>query len=156
MLTEAIIYTDGSAGKSGDGGWGAIVATPTYGLELSGYADQTTNNRMEMVAAIEGMRALRDPHSVTLVSDSAYVINTLSHGWYKEWFAEDGLHRNGWRRPNIDLWRQLVDMYEYHVVTPIKVKGHSGHEHNERVDRLAVEARLGKLSTAEVIYGGTS
>lgn len=153
-LTEAVIYTDGSSGAGGEGGWAALVATPFFAVEISGWAEGTTNNAMEMQAALEGLRVLRGPHAVSLVSDSAYLLNTLKNRWYDKWFEE---MRNGrdYVRPNINLWRQLVKAVELHDMTYIKVKGHSGQEHNERVDKLAVAARKERLETAEVLYGNT-
>lgn len=153
-LTEAVIYTDGSSGVSGDGGWAAIVATPYFGIEISGYTDNTTNNAMEMRAALEGLRILKEPHAVTLVSDSAYLLNTLKNEWYIRWFEEEANGR-AYVRPNIELWKQLVKATWPHEMTYVKVKGHNGHEHNERVDKLAVAARKEKLETAEVLYGAT-
>lgn len=147
---ESIIYTDGSSGKNGDGGWSALVATPYYAVELSGYALKTTNNRMELTAAIRGMKFLHEPHQVSLVSDSAYLLNSIQHGWYERWFND------GANRPNLDLWRDIQKLLCYHMVKPIKVKGHSGQEHNERVDQLAVAARLDKQDRFEVLYGEVS
>lgn len=151
-LTEAVIYTDGSSGASGDGGWAAIVATPYFGIEISGHTSNTTNNAMEMMAALEGLRILQEPHAVSLVSDSAYLLNTLRHQWYVKWYQEEQDGRN-YVRPNIDLWKQLTKEIQKHEMTYVKVKGHNGHEHNERVDKLAVAARKEKLATAEVLYG---
>lgn len=150
LSNEAIIYTDGSSGKNGDGGWSALVATPFYGVELSGWAENTTNNRMELWAAIEGLSFLHDAHMVNLVSDSAYLLNSIKHGWYERWISEP----NGtYKRPNIDLWLAIRKLLCYHTVIPVKVKGHNGHEHNERVDKLAVTARLDRVERFEVIYG---
>lgn len=149
-LTECIIYTDGSSGKGGEGGWSALVATPFYAVELAGYEPNTTNNRMELQAAIRGMKFLHEPHQVSLVSDSAYLLNSIKHGWFERWFA------SGEDRPNLDLWRDIQRLLCYHTVRPVKVKGHSGHEHNERVDKLAVAARLDKQDRFEVLYGQVS
>jgi ribonuclease HI len=148
MLPEAIIYTDGSSGGGGEGGWAALVATPYFGIEITGWAEGTTNNRMEMIAAIEGLKVLHEPHRVQLVSDSAYLVSTLLHKWYEKWFTQWNYHR-----PNLDLWHQLVALSSYHEIQPIKVKGHNGHEHNERVDKLAVLARKDKLEGATILYG---
>lgn len=141
-----MLYTDGSSGVSGDGGWAAIVATPYFGIEISGWEENTTNNRMELIAAIEGLRLLDKPHRVHLVSDSAYLVNAVSNGWYHRWIEEGG-------RPNLDLWIQVAKLVKFHQVIPVKIKGHSGHEHNDRVDQLAVSARVTKLAKAEVLYG---
>lgn len=143
-----MIYTDGSSGKGGDGGWGSIVATPYFGVEICGWAEKTTNNRMEMIAALEGMKFLTHPHEIHLVSDSAYLINAIKNQWYVRWLEEiEGA------RPNIDLWKQIHFQVQRHKVIPHKIKGHNGHEHNERVDKLAVTARKEKLEKVNFIYG---
>jgi ribonuclease HI len=151
VLQEAFIITDGSSGANGDGGYGAIVATPYFGVELWGYGSDTTNNRMEMMAALKGMQFLPESHLVSLISDSAYLLNTLKNEWYVKWFSDEG--KSDYQRPNIDLWHQLVQEIQRHKMTYIKVKGHNGHEHNERVDKLAVQARKEKLSGIEWLYG---
>lgn len=150
---ESIIYTDGSSGKNGDGGWSALVATSYYGVELSGWAEKTTNNRMELQAAIEGMKFLHEPHDVVLVSDSAYLLNSIKHCWFERWLNENRMYT---QRPNLDQWLAISKLLCYHTVKPIKVKGHTGHEHNERVDKLAVAARLDKMDRFEVLYGEVS
>lgn len=144
---------------NGNGGWAAIVATPIYGIELAGCEEKTTNNRMELLAAIKGLSILHEPHIVSLVSDSAYMLNTIKNEWYYRWFYEESkgiTKRNGSPRPNMDLWRDIEKLLCYHVVKPIKVKGHSGVAHNERVDKLAVAARQGQHETFEVIYGNVT
>lgn len=153
-VKEAIIYTDGSSGNGGDGGWAAIVATPYFGVEIWGYDQATTNNRMEMTAAIEGMKLLEktgEKYQIKLVSDSAYMLNSIQHQWYLNWFKE--AQSGKYIRPNLDLWYKIAWFVGYHEVTPIKVKGHSGHEHNERVDKLAVAARKEKLRSMASLYG---
>lgn len=147
MLPEAIIYSDGSAGASRHGGWSCIVATPASGVELWGFEYDTTNNRMEMRAAIEGLKYLHAPHDVKLVSDSAYMLNTIKYKWYEEWF------QHKYQRKNMDLWLEMRELLCYHMVTPVKVKGHSGIEHNERVDKLAKEARINKGEGVNILYG---
>jgi ribonuclease HI len=149
QLPEAVIYTDGSSGNDGRGGWAAIVATPSYGIQLTGCTTGTTNNRMELVAAVEGLKILHAPHQVQLVSDSAYMLNSIKHQWYYRWFQEAGHHP----RPNLDLWLALERLLCYHTVTPVKVKGHSGVDFNERVDKLAVFARKQQTKGVEVLYG---
>lgn len=101
---------------------------------------------MEMQAAIEGLRHLTDPHHVYLVSDSAYLLNTLKHGWFQRWVEEREAHPELPIRPNWDRWSILTPLVQFHTVEYIKVKGHKskaegGDPYNERVDRLAVEAR---------------
>lgn len=143
------IITDGSAdNKSGKGGWCALVRNAATLTELTGWEEGTTSNRMEMLAAIEGLKAITTPSDVEVVTDSAYVVNTMRNQWYWRWF--DGMDRVGnprmKPRPNLDLWYQLVGLCHFHNVTWIKVKGHSGDYWNERADRLADRARREKLS----------
>lgn len=134
------IATDGACkGNPGPGGWGAIIRAGSRERELSGGAAMTTNNRMELTAAIEALSALTRPCRVTLSTDSRYVIDGLTkwiHGW----------QRSGWktadRKPvkNADLWRALLDAAQPHRIVWTWVKGHAGHPDNERVDRLASNA----------------
>jgi ribonuclease HI len=139
---EAVtIYTDGAClGNPGPGGWAAILISRGIERELSGSEPSSTNQRMELRAAIEGLRALDKPCRVALYSDSAYLINCFREGWHKRW------RQNGWRtaqkKPveNQDLWQALIELNERHEVTWHKVKGHSGDPLNDRVDRLARQA----------------
>ncbi len=132
------IFTDGAcSGNPGPGGWGAILRYNGVSKELSGGEAQTTNNRMELTACIEALRALKEPCRVVLTTDSKYVADGLQKGWAKSWQA------NGWRKAdkkpalNPDLWEQLLELYEKHTVQIIWVKGHAGHPENERCDALA-------------------
>ena len=135
-----IVYTDGSSSKSREGGWAALIATQKNVTELVGWEDDTTNNRMEMVAAIEGLKYIKKPSRVYLASDSAYVINAIDKEWYKRWLSDEH------QRPNLDLWTDLASLVEFHTIIPIKVKGHSNDLINRRVDKLAQQARKEKLS----------
>lgn len=136
-MKEVSIYTDGACrGNPGRGGWGAILVYGKYEKELSGGERETTNNRMELTAAIEGLSALREPCRVTLYSDSKYVVDAFLLGWVESWRAA------GWRRgkdklKNPDLWEKLYALTEIHEVDFIWVKGHAGHDYNERCDILA-------------------
>lgn len=138
-MKEVEIYTDGAcSGNPGDGGWGAILIYKGKEKILSGYEKNTTNNRMELKAAIEGLRALKEPCSVKLYSDSAYLVNSFNKGWIYNW------KRNGWTRgdkkeelKNPDLWKELEQLIKIHYVEFIKVKGHSDNEYNNRCDKLA-------------------
>jgi ribonuclease HI len=142
VADAVILSTDGSANNStGEGGWAAIVRQDLTVREISGYESPTTSNRMELRAAIEGLMCLTTPSVVELYSDSAYMINTLKNEWYKAWFANPHV-----KRPNIDLWEQLVGLIQFHDVTLYKVKGHSGDYWNERADKLACRSRIGRLS----------
>lgn len=138
---EISIYTDGAcSGNPGPGGWAAILIHQDTEKEIWGSEDHTTNNRMEMMAAIKGLQALKRPCQVDLYSDSAYVVNAFNNGWIKKWQG------NGWRTSkkepveNQDLWQELIEMCETHEVHWHKVKGHSDNEYNNRCDRLAVDA----------------
>lgn len=135
------IFTDGACqGNPGPGGWGAIIRYNGTEKELSGGEKNTTNNRMELSAVIEALKALREPCAVTLYSDSQYVCNAIKLGWAKKWRA------NGWMRNkkepalNPELWDALLKLCETHTVEVVWVKGHAGHPENERCDALAVAA----------------
>ena len=141
-MPKAIIFSDGSADNSnGDGGWASIVRSDNSLVELGGYDASTTSNRMELTAAIEGLKYLSIPHEVELIADSSYLLKTLKNKWYEKWKLED--HRTK-PRPNMDLWEQLEGLVTFHTVTFVKVKGHSGDYWNTRADRLANHARKEK------------
>ena len=135
------IYSDGAcSGNPGPGGWAAIVIDGGEERELSGAEAHTTNQRMEIRGALEGLRSLHSPRRVGVYSDSAYVVNCFRDKWYERWL------RNGWKssqkKPveNRDLWEALIAEVERHQVTWHKVAGHSGDPLNDRADRLAVAA----------------
>lgn len=141
MNKTVILYTDGAcSGNPGPGGWGALLIWNGKERELSGGAAQTTNNRMEMRAVIEGLKALTEPCKVKIHSDSALIINAFNQHWVKNWV------KRGWRKSNKkpvenrDLWEEMLEAMKPHHVEWIKVKGHSTDELNNRVDRIAVEA----------------
>ncbi|MTI86835.1 MAG: ribonuclease HI [Balneolaceae bacterium] len=136
---EVIVYTDGAcSGNPGPGGWGALLIWGGKRKEISGGHPQTTNNRMEMQAVIEALRALKKPCLVKIHSDSALIINAFTQGWIQNW------QKRGWRKSNKkpvenkDLWQEMLKVMQPHEVKWIKVKGHSGHPLNDRVDALAV------------------
>jgi ribonuclease HI len=141
-VTEVEIATDGACkGNPGPGGWGALIRAGATEKELSGGENPTTNNRMELMAAIEALNALKRPCAVKLSTDSRYVMDGLTkwiHGW----------QRNGWKtadkKPvkNADLWQRLLDAAKPHKVDWVWVKGHAGHPDNERADRLASDAAM--------------
>ena len=141
MKKEVIIYTDGAcSGNPGPGGWGAILMYKDYVKELSGAQGNTTNNRMELTAAIMALDALREPCSVCVYTDSAYLCNGFSNGWVYAW------QQNGWltnaKKPvgNRELWEALIQHARTHTISWCKVKGHSDNAHNNRCDQLAREA----------------
>jgi len=137
-MKEVTIYTDGACSHNpGPGGWGAVLMFGSNEKEISGYEAHTTNNRMELTAAIKALEALKEPCKVSLYSDSAYLVNTFKQNWLEKW------QRNGWKTSNKgpvenqDLWKQLLELTGKHTVEWVKVKGHSDNEYNNRCDRLA-------------------
>jgi ribonuclease HI len=133
------IYTDGAcSGNPGPGGWGAILRYCGHEKELSGGDDETTNNRMELTACIESLKALKESCDVILTTDSQYVVNGITKGWAKDWKAHGWVKKD--RKPalNSDLWEMLLNEIERHNVTFNWIKGHAGHPENERCDALAV------------------
>lgn len=132
------IYTDGACrGNPGRGGWGAILVYNGMEKEMSGGEKLTTNNRMELTAAIESLGALKEPCEVTLYSDSTYLVNAVSKGWLKNWQAKNYRKSSKEDIPNKDLWIKLTPLLEKHTITFIWVRGHNGHDYNERCDGLA-------------------
>ena len=139
-MTEVEIFTDGACkGNPGPGGWGAIVRSGTQEKQLSGGEPLTTNSRMEMMAAIRALQALKRPCAITLCTDSNYLRDGITkwiHGW----------QRNGWktadRKPvkNAELWQELLEAVGSHKIEWKWVKGHAGHPENERADKLACDA----------------
>jgi len=132
------IYTDGAcSGNPGPGGWAAVMMYGDKKKEISGGESQTTNQRMEMKAAVEALKALKYPCEVSLYSDSAYLVNAFNQGWLDRW------QENGWKtsqkKPveNKDLWEELLKLTEKHRVKFVKVKGHSDNQYNNRCDELA-------------------
>lgn len=132
------IYTDGSCLKNpGPGGWGAILVYRGIEKELSGGEADTTNNRMELMAAIRGLEALNRPCEVTMTSDSKYVCDGIGKGWAKSWREKGWKKSDGQKALNPDLWERLLELCEIHSVTFVWVKGHAGHPYNERCDEMA-------------------
>ncbi|MCX7749748.1 MAG: ribonuclease HI [Clostridia bacterium] len=135
---KVIIYTDGAcSGNPGDGGWGAVLKYGEREMEISGFEENTTNNQMELKAAIEALKRLKEPCDVELSSDSAYLVNGFEKGWIYNW------KRNGWKTSgkeavkNVELWMELDRLNKIHEIKWIKVKGHSDNEYNNRCDKLA-------------------
>lgn len=140
-MKTVTIYTDGAcSGNPGPGGWGCVLLHGEQRKELSGAEAHTTNQRMELTAAVAGLAALKQPCHVLLYSDSAYLINAFRQHWLDNW------QKNGWlnskKQPveNQDLWQELLRLSRLHAVEWRKVKGHAGDCHNERCDTLAREA----------------
>lgn len=137
-MKKVDIYTDGAcSGNPGKGGWAAILIYNGVEKELSGGAPETTNNRMELLAIIEGLRALKESCEVSLYSDSAYALEPFNKGWIYDW------QKNNWKTSskqdvkNVDLWLALLLEIKKHKITWIKVKGHADNVNNNRCDTLA-------------------
>ena len=142
-MKEVTIYSDGAcSGNPGPGGWGTVLCYQGREKELFGSDPQTTNNRMELLAAIMGLEQLKEPCAVTLISDSRYLCESINQKWVFGW------EQNGWRKAdkkpalNVDLWERMLVQLRRHTVTVEWIKGHAGHPYNERCDRLAVNAYL--------------
>ena len=139
-MKKVDVYTDGACrGNPGKGGWGAILVYNGREKVLSGGEPETTNNRMELTAAISALSVLKEPCKVTLYSDSKYLIDGITKGWAVSWRAR------GWKKAdrspalNPDLWGEILRLIEIHDVTFVWVKGHDGHSYNERCDKLATD-----------------
>ncbi len=138
-MKTVTVYTDGAcSGNPGPGGWGAVLVYQGREKELSGGEKSTTNNRMELMAAICALEALKEPCRVELYSDSKYLVDAMEKNWLSNWI------KRGWKKAdkspvlNPDLWQRLVEAARPHEVIYHWVKGHAGHPYNERCDRLAV------------------
>jgi len=143
-MKQVRLYTDGGCIRNpGPGGYGVVLLYDSHRKELSGGYRKTTNNRMEIFAAIAGLEALKEPCSVTLCSDSQYLVHAMQKGWARRW------QQNAWRRSNKekavnpDLWERLLKLCAVHKVQFEWVRGHAGHSDNERCDLLATSAARG-------------
>ena len=143
-MKDVIIYTDGAcSGNPGPGGWGTVLMFGEHVKEISGGYKRTTNNRMELMAAIAGLEALNRPCEVALYSDSKYLVDAFNQHWIDSWL------KKGWKRgrneevKNVDLWKRLLAAKSRHQVQFHWVKGHAGHPENERCDFLATSAADG-------------
>jgi len=132
------IYTDGACSRNpGPGGWAAILSYNGIEKELSGNETETTNNRMELMAPIKALEALKEPCKVIIYTDSAYVYNAFSQGWIDTWKNNNWLNSRKKPVENKDLWQRLLELMKIHSVQWIKVIGHSSNEKNNRCDYLA-------------------
>jgi ribonuclease HI len=151
------LYTDGAcSGNPGPGGYGVVLLYGSHRKELSGGYRRTTNNRMEIMAAIAGLEALKEPCTVTLYSDSQYLVNAVDKGWAAKWQANGWMRNNKEKAINPDLWERLLDLCKIHTVQFKWVRGHAGHSENERCDELATAAARGADLAADKIYEMTS
>lgn len=150
---EVTIHTDGCClGNPGSGGYGVVLKYKDHRKELSAGYKRTTNNRMELLAAIVGLRALKERCKVTLYSDSRYVIDGIEKGWAKKWRADGWMRNKKERAINPDLWEQLLTLADQHDVSFKWVKGHSGDTENERCDALANQAAAGQFLLDDEVY----
>lgn len=140
---EIRIYTDGSAlGNPGPGGWAAVVRAGRKTSELSGGFRRTTNNRMELYAAIAALESLKRISAVLLISDSRYLVESIAQGRVERWQSRRWMHTKNRPVPNADLWQRLLAQLQRHKIQVEWVEGHAGHPENERANRLAQQAAL--------------
>ena len=140
-MKKVCIYTDGAcSGNPGPGGWAAILTYGENERELSGGESATTNNRMELMAVISALTALKESCEVELWTDSQYIEKAINEGWLAGW-KRRGWKRKGGELKNIELWQELDRLLGLHRVNFYWLKGHDGHEYNERCDALAVAER---------------
>jgi ribonuclease HI len=150
-MKKVIIYTDGAcSGNPGDGGWGAVLKYGEIEKELSGFEENTTNNKMELKAAIEALNILKEPCSVQLFSDSAYLINAFEKGWLYGWKKNGWINSSKEAVKNMELWKEIDRLNKLHDIKWIKVKGHSDNEYNNRCDKLATGAIKNHRKSKEV------
>ena len=157
---EITVYTDGAcSGNPGPGGWGAILQYNSHIKEIYGGEEETTNNRMELTAAIRALETLKEPCKVDLYTDSAYLCRAFTENWIVNW------QRNGWKTSqkqpveNQDLWQELIRLSSIHDVDWHKVKGHSDNENNNRCDalaRAAIKAMRDEKSSATATAAGVT
>ena len=148
MKQRKKIFTDGAcSGNPGPGGYGVILSYNGQQTELSQGFRWTTNNRMEILAAIVGLEAIDTPAYVQIYSDSKYLVDAMEKGWAKRWKANDWMRNKKALASNIDLWKRMLQLCHHHQVEFFWVKGHAGHEWNERCDQLAREA----LATSQLL-----
>ncbi|GAA5484154.1 ribonuclease HI [Haloferula sargassicola] len=143
-MKTVTIHTDGACkGNPGPGGYGVVMVSGKHRLELSGGFQRTTNNRMELLAAIVALEKLNTPCAVTLLSDSRYLIDAMTKGWLRGWKARGWVTASKQPVKNPDLWQRLEAAAAPHEITWKWLRGHAGHRENERCDVLAVAASVG-------------
>lgn len=137
-MKNVTIYTDGACSVNpGPGGWGCVLIYNGVEREYSGFVNDTTNNRMEMLAVIEALNKLKEPCNVDLYSDSAYVVNAFLQNWITSWKAKDWKTADNKPVKNLDLWQEIDELSQKHNIKWHKVKGHSTNEYNNKCDSLA-------------------
>lgn len=156
-MKKVTIYTDGGCSPNpGPGGYGIVLIYGEQRRELSGGYRSTTNNRMELTAAIRGLQALKEPCDVRLFSDSQYVVNGITKGWALRWKSKGWIKSDKRPAENIDLWEDLLNLCETHTVTFEWIRGHNGHAENECCDRLAGDASRRPDLPIDAVYEGNS
>ncbi len=147
-MKSVVIYTDGACSfNPGPGGWGAVLLYNGTEKQMSGFEDNTTNNRMELMAVIKALEKLKEPCNVMLYSDSAYVVNAFTQNWIEDWQIRNWRTAGKKEVKNIDLWTKLLEFTKIHNITFNKVKGHSTDKYNNICDSLArseIEKRQGE------------
>jgi len=140
-VPKIVIYTDGGCSNNpGQGGYGVVFVRGNMRKEYSGGFRKTTNNRMELMACIIALQALRSRHSATIYSDSKYVVDSIEKGWAEKWKTNDWMRTRTEKAENVDLWSELLKLCAQHKVAFKWVKGHAGNPENERCDNLAMRA----------------
>ena len=152
-MKKVHIYTDGGCSPNpGPGGYGVVLIYQEQRREISGGYRNTTNNRMELTAAIRGLQALKEPCNVTLFSDSQYVVNGITKGWARRWKSRGWIKSDKSPAENVDLWEDLLSLCEKHTVQFEWIRGHNGHAENECCDRLAGTALRRKDLPPDLTY----
>lgn len=155
-MKDVNLYTDGAcSGNPGKGGYGAILSYNGREKVMSEGFVLTTNNRMELLAAVVGLENLKEPCRVTLYSDSKYLVDAVEKGWVYSWKKKGWKKADGKPALNSDLWERMLSQLETHTVTLVWLKGHAGHEYNERCDALAVGAYNSNELGHDEVYEGS-
>jgi ribonuclease HI len=150
---EVVIYTDGACEPNpGKGGYGVVLLTENKRQEISGGFRLTTNNRMEIYAAVAGLEVLKYPCKVTIYSDSQYLVSAMTEGWVEKWKSRNWWRTNKEQAGNVDLWEKLSSLCEMHEVAFVWVKGHNGTLENERCDQLSYAVLRQKDLPSDELY----
>jgi ribonuclease HI len=156
-MKHVTLYTDGACSNNpGPGGYGVVLIYDSHRRELSKGYRKTTNNRMEILAAIAGLEALKEPCRVALYSDSQYLVNAIEKGWAERWQANGWMRNKKEKAVNPDLWERLLKLCSIHDIKFEWVRGHAGHNENERCDALATSAVRGENLEIDEGYEKTS
>lgn len=140
-MKKVTLYTDGAcSGNPGVGGWGAVLMFKGHEKQISAAVENTTNNRMELTAVIEGIKCLKEPCDIDIYSDSAYTVNAFLNGWLEDWAKANWKKADNKPLLNADLWQELYSLSHIHKLNFIKVKGHADNEYNNVCDKLATDA----------------